>query len=72
MAQTATPSAESAKTIAREKLKKKIDLDEPFVLLETLSPQHFQHVHLPGLATCLLSFSRRLAPGSSLARRRRW
>jgi rhodanese-related sulfurtransferase len=48
MAQTATSSAESVKTIDREELKKKIDRHESFVLLETLSPEHFQHVHLPG------------------------
>jgi rhodanese-related sulfurtransferase len=48
MAQTATPSAESLKTIGRQELKSKIDRHESFVLLETLSPEHFQHMHLPG------------------------
>jgi hypothetical protein len=31
-----------------EELKNRTDLEEPFVLLETLLPEHFQHVHLPG------------------------
>jgi rhodanese-related sulfurtransferase len=29
-------------------LKAKIDRHDSFVLLETVSPEHFQHVHLPG------------------------
>jgi rhodanese-related sulfurtransferase len=52
MAQTAFTSpptpTEAVKSIDREELKRKIDRREPFVLLETLSPEHFQHVHLPG------------------------
>lgn len=44
MAQT----AEVVKSIDREALKSKIDRGEPLVLLETLSPEHFRHMHLPG------------------------
>jgi rhodanese-related sulfurtransferase len=44
MAQT----AEAVKTIDRDELKKKIDSRAPFVLLETLAPEHFRHAHLPG------------------------
>jgi rhodanese-related sulfurtransferase len=35
-------------TISRVELKAKIDRADPFVLVETLSPDHFQHAHLPG------------------------
>ena len=35
-------------TISRNELKAKIDRADPFVLVETLSPAHFQHAHLPG------------------------
>jgi rhodanese-related sulfurtransferase len=48
MAQTATTPAEGVKAISRQDLKDEIDRREPFVLLETLSPEHFLHVHLPG------------------------
>jgi rhodanese-related sulfurtransferase len=48
MAKTATTPAEAVKAIDRRALKDKIDRRESFVLLETLSPEHFQHVHLPG------------------------
>jgi rhodanese-related sulfurtransferase len=48
MAQTQTTPAEAVKEIGRQELKDKIDRRESFVLLETLSPEHFQHVHLPG------------------------
>ena len=34
--------------ISREDLKAKIDGRETFMLVETLSPEHFQHAHLPG------------------------
>jgi rhodanese-related sulfurtransferase len=44
MAQT----AEAVKQIERNELKSKIDRHEPFVLLETLSPEHFRNAHLPG------------------------
>lgn len=44
MAQT----TDAPRSIDRTELKAKIDRREPFVLLETLSPEHFQHVHLPG------------------------
>lgn len=48
MARTATTPAEAVKTIDRHELKAKIDRTDSFVLLETLAPEHFQHVHLPG------------------------
>jgi rhodanese-related sulfurtransferase len=48
MAQTAITPAEAVKAIDRHELKAKIDRKDVFVLLETLSPAHFQHVHLPG------------------------
>ena len=41
-------AAEAVKSIDRDALKSKIDRRESFVLLETLSPEHFRHVHLPG------------------------
>ena len=47
MAQTTTP-AEGVKAISRQELRDKIDRRESFVLLVTLSPEHFHHVHLPG------------------------
>ena len=36
------------KTISREDLKKKIDRNDDFVLVETLSETTFHHQHLPG------------------------
>lgn len=48
MAQTAITPAEAVKAIERQELKDKIDRNESFVLLESLSPEHFQHEHLPG------------------------
>ena len=35
-------------TISQTELKAKIDRADPFVLVEVLSPVHFQHAHLPG------------------------
>jgi rhodanese-related sulfurtransferase len=55
-------TAEAAKSIDREELKNKIDRREPFVLLETLSPEHFQHVHLPGARNAPPDRIRDLAP----------
>ena len=37
-----------ATTISRDELKEKIDRGDSFVLLETLAPTTYQHVHLPG------------------------
>jgi rhodanese-related sulfurtransferase len=48
MAQITTTPAEAVKGIDRHELKAKIDRKDSFVLLETLAPEHFQHVHLPG------------------------
>ena len=52
MARTASTPAEAVKTIDRHELKAKIDRTDSFVLLETLAPEHFQHVHLPGATQC--------------------
>ena len=41
-------TAEAVKSIGRDELKTKIDRRDSFVLLEILSPEHFQHAHLPG------------------------
>jgi hypothetical protein len=46
IAQTATTPGEAVKAIDGHELKAKIDRNDSFVLLETLSPEHFQHVHL--------------------------
>lgn len=62
MAQTSSISAEGVKSIDRQELKGKIDRHEPFVLLETLSPEHFQHVHLPGARNAPPNRVKELAP----------
>ena len=36
------------KTISRNDLKQKIDLKEPFLLVETLPETAYHHAHLPG------------------------
>jgi rhodanese-related sulfurtransferase len=41
-------TAEAVKPIERDELKSRIDRHESFVLLETLSPDHFRNAHLPG------------------------
>jgi rhodanese-related sulfurtransferase len=43
MAQTIT----SIRPIGKDELKAKIDRRDPFVLIETLAPEHFEHAHLP-------------------------
>ena len=35
-------------TISREDLKAKLDREDDFVLVETLSEEQYQHAHLPG------------------------
>jgi rhodanese-related sulfurtransferase len=62
MAQTAITPAEAVKGIDRQDLKDKIDRREPFVLLETLSPEHFQHLHLPGARNAPPDRVKELAP----------
>ena len=62
MAQTAITPAEAVKGIDRRELKDKIDRHESFVLLETLSPEHFQHVHLPGAHNAPPDRVKELAP----------
>lgn len=58
MAQT----AESVKSIERAELQRKIDGRESFALLETLSPEHFRHAHLPGARNLPPERIRELAP----------
>jgi rhodanese-related sulfurtransferase len=62
MPRTATTPAEAVKTIDRHELKAKIDRSDAFVLLETLAPEHFQHVHLPGARNAPLDRVKELAP----------
>jgi rhodanese-related sulfurtransferase len=62
MAQTATTPAEGVKTIDRQELNDKIGRDESFVLLEILSPEHFQHMHLPGARNAPPDRVKELAP----------
>jgi rhodanese-related sulfurtransferase len=62
MARTATTPAEGVKAISRQDLKDKIDRRESFVLLETLSPEHFHHVHLPGARNAPPDRVKELAP----------
>lgn len=58
----ATRPAEVVKAIDRQELKDKIDRHEPFVLLETLSPEHFEHLHLPGARNAPPDRVKELAP----------
>lgn len=62
MTQTATTPGVAVKAIDRQKLKDKIDRHESFVLLETLSPEHFQHAHLPGARNAPPDRVKELAP----------
>jgi rhodanese-related sulfurtransferase len=62
MAQTGSTTAEAVKPIDRDDLKQKLDRRESFVLLETLSPEHFQHVHLPGARNAPPDRVKELAP----------
>jgi rhodanese-related sulfurtransferase len=50
------------KTIERDELKQLIDRREPLVLLETLSPEHFRNVHLPGALNAPPERIKELAP----------
>jgi rhodanese-related sulfurtransferase len=38
----------TVETISRDDLKAKIDQEDDFVLVETLSEEQYQHAHLPG------------------------
>jgi rhodanese-related sulfurtransferase len=38
----------AVRTISREDLKAKLDWEDDFVLVETLSEEQYQHAHLPG------------------------
>lgn len=48
--------------IERDELKRKIERHESYVLLETLSPEHFRHAHLPGARNAPPDRIRELAP----------
>jgi rhodanese-related sulfurtransferase len=51
------------KTISREELKRKMDGNEAFTLVETLQPVAYQHEHLPGAVNLPPDRVRELAPG---------
>jgi rhodanese-related sulfurtransferase len=53
---------EAVKAITRDELEKKIDSREPFVLLETLAPEHFRNAHLPGARNAPPDRIKELAP----------
>ena len=38
----------AVKTISREELKAKLDREDDFVLVESLSEEQYEHAHLPG------------------------
>ena len=48
--------------IERDELKKNIDSRKPFVLLETLAPEHFRNAHLPGARNAPPERVKELAP----------
>lgn len=49
-------------TISRDELKKKIDNKDDFFLVETLSPEYYNHAHLPGALNLPPDRVRELAP----------
>jgi rhodanese-related sulfurtransferase len=49
-------------TISREELKRKIDNEEQFTLVETLAPHVFEHAHLPGAINLPPDLVKDLAP----------
>lgn len=48
--------------IERDELKKNIDSRKPFVLLESLAPEHFRKAHLPGARNAPPERVKELAP----------
>lgn len=48
--------------IERDELKKNIDSRKPFLLLETLAPEHFRNAHLPGARNAPPERVKELAP----------
>ncbi len=44
------------KNVTREKLRKKIEGEDDFVLVDALSPQHYESSHLPGAVNLPLEF----------------
>ena len=34
--------------IGRDELRAKMDMEDPFVLIEVLAPRYYRHSHLPG------------------------
>ena len=49
-------------TISREDLKDKIDRDDDFVLVKTLSEEQYSHTHLPRAVNVPPKRGRKLAP----------
>jgi rhodanese-related sulfurtransferase len=49
-------------TISRDELKRKIDLKEKFILVETLSAATYHHAHLPGAINLPPDQVKQLAP----------
>jgi rhodanese-related sulfurtransferase len=49
-------------TIRRDELLRKIQNQEPFILVETLSPEQYQRAHLPGAIDIPPDQIRQLAP----------
>ena len=50
-------------TISREELKRKIDINDDFLLVETLPEATFHHAHLPGALNLPPDRIAELAPG---------
>jgi rhodanese-related sulfurtransferase len=53
---------EAVKGIQRNELKEKIDRREHMTVLETLSPEHYRHAHLPGALNMPSDRVKELAP----------
>ena len=52
----------AVETISREDLKAKMDREDDFVLVESLSEEQYQHAHLPSAVNLPLYRLRELAP----------
>jgi rhodanese-related sulfurtransferase len=55
-------TAQELKSIERDELKRKIDRGDSFVLVETLTQEHFDHAHLPGAVNAPPDRIKELAP----------
>ena len=51
-----------ARVISREELVDKRRRGDPFILVDVLSHEHFEHIHLPGAINVPLPMMRELAP----------